>query len=77
MGSQHKKVVNTEEQNRTVNPGDIRENESSNDKDPLLKSGNNETPPETEDPDGGNEVETPHRIEGDDAGSIERKIPNM
>jgi hypothetical protein len=77
MSSQDKKIVNTEEQNRTVNRGENRENENDSDKDSFLKSGTKEAPAETENPDEGSEIETPHRIEGDDAGRIERKIPNM
>lgn len=79
MNDKNKKVVNTEEQNRVVNPGgrdfSDREEEAGSEKEsqPVNKTDN----PETERPDGGSEVERPHRIEGEDADDIERKIPNL
>jgi hypothetical protein len=78
MNDKDKKVVNTEEQNRTVNPADRDYKEGDQSQEPLMNTNTNtENPPETEKPDGGSEVERPHRIEGEDAGDIERKIPNM
>jgi hypothetical protein len=80
MNDKNKKVVNTEEQNRAINPNDRDYKEDTSSQEPLVNNDNikkSETNPETENPEGGSEVETPHRIEGDDAGSIERKIPNL
>lgn len=71
----NKKVVNTEEQNRTVNPGN-RDNTTTSEE-PLLNTSADSDQGEIEKPDGGSEVERPHRIEGEDADGIERKIPNM
>lgn len=78
MTDKDKKVVNTEEQNRPVNPQDkdYKENRSASQDSSQLNTVKNSNPGETEKPDEG-EIERPHRIEGDDADSIERKIPNM
>ncbi len=71
MADKNKKVVNTEEQNKAVN----KENSS---EEPLLNTNaKNTSESEKEKPDGDSEIERPHRIEGDDADKIERKIPNM
>jgi hypothetical protein len=60
-------VVNEEDQNVAVNPVGGERGEESNE----------EQPGEIQIPDGGSEVESPQRIEGDDAASTERKIPNL
>ena len=78
MNDKDNKVVNTEEQNRAVNPGSGDYQETS----PKESLGINQNitsnnTPETEKPEKGADVERPHRIEGDDADSIERKIPNL
>lgn len=79
MNDKNKKVVNTEEQNRIVNPGGKdysgKKEETGLSGEPQPSSSTDN--PETEKPDGGSEVERPHRIEGEDADDIERKIPNM
>ncbi len=83
MADKNKKVVNTEEQNRVVNPRDKdynpddRERASSSTESSASTPASGTANPETEKPDGGSEVERPHRIEGEDADDIERKIPNM
>jgi hypothetical protein len=80
MSDKDKKVVNTEEQNRTVNPEDKsyeKDADLVSDERPLSSAQEDATSPEIENPDQGDEIETPHRIEGDDAGDIERKIPNL
>lgn len=70
-----KKVVNTEEQNLPVNPGDRADEET-------IPAGNEQVSNEEnknniENPKKGNEVEGPHRMEGDDAAGIDRKIPKL
>ncbi|MBC7829221.1 MAG: hypothetical protein H7122_15840 [Chitinophagaceae bacterium] len=75
-------VVNEQDQNRSVNTGDpdYKENvtgrtEEQSPRD-LNLSGSSEK--NTSDgPEGGAEIETPHKIEGDDETSTERKIPKM
>jgi hypothetical protein len=78
MNDKDRKVVNTEEQNRAVNPGneDYQEETSPNESPVVTKTAGNNSP-ETEKPERGADVERPHRIEGDDADGIERKIPNL
>lgn len=79
MNDKDKKVVNTEEQNRTVNPGDkdYNEGESTREQKQDQKTITKNDQAEVENPDGGSEIERPHQIEGDDADGIERKVPNL
>lgn len=74
-------IVNEQEQNRPVNTGDqdFKENVTgrSQEKSPRdlnLSGGNERNVSESE---GGAEIETPHKHEGDDEESTERKIPKM
>jgi hypothetical protein len=73
-------VVNQEEQNRSVNTGDEDYKENVTGRTPeqpprdLNLSGNTNA---AEDAGGGAQVETPHKHEGDDEESTERKIPKM
>lgn len=80
--SDQNQVVNEQEQNRAVNTGDaeFKENvagrtqeESPRD---LNMSGSfdKKTSQESE---GGAEIETPHKLEGEDEESTERKLPKM
>lgn len=79
MSDKDKKVVNTEEQNRAVNPGDSEYQEDSISQDAVPGyetdgSGVSEKPtPEKSE----NEAKRPSRIEGDDASGIERNDPNV
>jgi hypothetical protein len=76
MNDKDKKVVNTEEQNRAVNPGSSEDQESAPHEEPITNNKTN-SQGEIEKPEKGSEVERPHPIEGDDADSIERKIPDL
>jgi hypothetical protein len=78
MNDKDRKVVNTEEQNRAVNPGnqDFEEESSPKESPVITKSAGNSTP-ESEKPERAADVEAPHRTEGDDADSIERKSPKL
>ena len=74
-------VVNEQDQNRAVNTGDpeYKENvtgrtEEATPRDLNLSGSDRNI---SEDPSGGAEIETPHKIEGDDEISTERKIPKM
>jgi len=75
-------VVNEQEQNRPVNTGDQDYKENVTGRTPeqpprdLNLSGSNDKNA-SDDPDGGAEIETPHKKEGDDETSTERKIPKM
>lgn len=81
-GNDQNQVVNEEEQSRPVNTGDqeFKENVAgrTQEKSPrdlnLNSSADTNTSADTE---GGAEIETPHRHEGDDEESTERKIPKM
>lgn len=74
-------VVNEQDQNRAVNTGDAeyKENVTGRTQEPsprdLNLSGDDRTV--SEDSQGGAEIETPHKLEGDDEASTERKIPKM
>lgn len=75
-------VVNEQDQNRTVNTGDAdyKENVTGRTTEETPRDLNLNTNAETktsEDFPGGAEIETPHRHEGDDEESTERKIPKM
>ena len=75
-------VVNAQEQNRTVNTGDEDFKENVTGRTPeqtprdlnLAGSADKDV---SEDSEGGAEIETPHKHEGDDEQSTERKIPKM
>lgn len=71
-----KKVVNTEEQNLPVNPGDRADEETVPTRSEQV-SNEHKSSEEIENPGKGNEVERPHRIEDDDAAGIDRKIPKL
>lgn len=76
MGKDPKKVVNTEEQNRTVNPGDKNYGTGDTSADsPVVET--QEVAGEMEKADGASEVDQPYRLEGDDASAIERNFPNL
>lgn len=74
-------VVNEQEQNRPVNTGDadFKENVASRTPEEtprdLNLSGSNEK--NSTDSEGGAEIETPHKLEGEDEESTERKLPKM
>lgn len=75
-------VVNEQDQNKAVNTGDpeYKENVTGRTEEPLprdlnLSGGADKT--SSEDQSGGAEIETPHRIEGNDEDSTERKIPKF
>lgn len=82
MDDRNDKIVNEQEQNRPVNPegkdyekkaepaSDNKAGEAGGAKEESRSGADKENP-------GGSEVERPHKIEGDDAGDIERKIPNL
>ena len=75
-------VVNEQDQNRAVNTGDEDYKENVTGRTPeesprnLNLSGSDDKKT-SEDSEGGAEIETPHKIEGDDETSTERKIPKM
>lgn len=75
-------VVNEQDQNRPVNTGDqdFKENVTGRSQEPsprdLNLSGSDEKNT-SGDSEGGAEIETPHKIEGDDENSTERKLPKM
>lgn len=75
-------VVNEQEQNSAVNTGDqeYKENVAGRTQEQPPKdlnlSGSTEEP-SAGNAEGGAEIETPHRHEGDDDASTERKIPKM
>ena len=80
-------MVNTEEQNRAVNPGDSETQEDSISQEAAHTfAGESSDPePQASEPDkkedtavnemGENEIVRPRRIEGDDAGNIDRQFP--
>lgn len=75
-------VVNEQEQNKPVNTGDEDFKENVTGRTPeqpprdlnLAGSANSNA---SENSEGGAEIETPHKHEGDDEESTERKIPKM
>ena len=75
-------VVNAQDQNRSVNTGDEDFKENVAGRTPeqsprdLNLSGSTDRDV-SEDSEGGAQIETPHRHEGDDDESTERKIPKM
>ena len=75
-------VVNEQEQNRPVNTGDqdYKENVTGRTQEQPPKdlnlSGSDEKT-SSEDSEGGAEIETPHKHEGDDDANTERKLPKM
>lgn len=75
-------IVNEQDQNRPVNTGDQDYKENVTGRTPeqtprdLNLSGSNEKTSSV-DSEGGAEIETPHKHEGDDEESTERKIPKM
>ena len=75
MPRDNERVVNTQEQSRTVNPGDIIDPESGVGNNVQATPVSADQQPDVDIPD--TEKEIPQRIEGDDASGIERKIPNM
>jgi hypothetical protein len=75
-------IVNEEEQNRAVNTGDAdyKENVTGRTQEPSPRDLNlteNSEKTTSQDSPGGAEIETPHKIEGDDESSTERKLPKM
>lgn len=80
--NQQNQVVNEQDQNRTVNTGDADFKENVTSRTPersprdlnLSGSADRNTSSDSE---GGAEIETPHKHEGDDEESTERKIPKM
>lgn len=75
-------IVNEQEQNRPINTGDedYKENVTGRSPEPMPRdlnvSGSNDKNA-SGDSEGGAEIETPHKHEGDDEESTERKIPKM
>ena len=75
-------IVNEQDQNRPINTGDEDYKENVTGRTPeqtprdLNLSGSGEKTSST-DSEGGAEIETPHKHEGDDEESTERKIPKM
>lgn len=75
-------VVNAQDQNRTINTGDEDFKENVTGRTPeqpprdLNLSGSVDKDV-SEGSEGGAEIETPHRHEGDDEESTERKLPKM
>lgn len=80
--NQQEKVVNQQEQNRAVNTGDEEFKENVTGRSPersprdLNLSGSGDTNTSNDTP-GGAEIETPHKHEGEDEESTERKMPKM
>lgn len=72
-----KKVVNTEEQNEPVNPGDRMGEESVTSKDEQVNDSDEKNSNKNEKIERGSEAERPNHIEGDDAAGIDRKIPKL
>jgi hypothetical protein len=73
-------VVNEQDQNRAVNTGDeeYKENVTGRTEEPTPRDLNlSDADKAASDSPGGAEIETPHRLEGDDETSTERKIPKM
>jgi len=74
LDNDRKKVVNTEEQNEPVNPGDrVDEDTVASNEEPTNTQEKNPAKNQERE----TEVERPHRIEGDDASGIDRKIPKL
>lgn len=76
MNDKDKKTVNTEEQNRAVNPGDSEYQEDSISQQPA------DEPSKTADKDNEsrekpNETKRDQRVEGDEINIAERKKPNL
>ena len=75
-------VVNEQDQNRTVNTGDAEYKENVASRTPeepprdLNISGSFEKN-SSQESEGGAEIETPHKPEGEDEESTERKLPKM
>jgi hypothetical protein len=75
-------VVNAQDQNQGVNTGDpeYKENVTGRTDEPTprdLNISGESNSNVSEESTGGAEIETPHKIEGDDEISTERKIPKM
>lgn len=75
-------VVNEQDQNRAVNTGDpeYKENVTGRTQEPLprdLNLGGSSDKSAFDNSSGGAEIETPHKIEGNDEESTERKLPKM
>ena len=82
QGNDQNQVVNEQEQNRPINTGDqdYKENVAGRtpEKSPRdLNLSGSEDDSVAADSEGGAEIETPHKHEGDDEESTERKIPKM
>ena len=80
QGNDQNRVVNEQEQNRAVNTGDqdFKENVTGRTPEPAPRDLNiSRNADQNTGSEGGAEIETPHKIEGDDEESTERKIPKM
>jgi hypothetical protein len=80
--SDQTQVVNEQDQNRAVNTGDpeYKENVTGRTEEATprdLNPGGSSERAGTEETSGGAEIETPHKPEGNDEQSTERKIPKM
>jgi hypothetical protein len=80
--NEQNKIVNEQDQNRPVNTGDedYKENTAGRSPEPSprdlnISGSNNRTASKDAEDDA--EIETPHKKEGDDETSTERKIPKM
>jgi len=81
LQSDQNQVVNEQDQTRVVNTGsqDYKENVTGRtpEKSPTDLNLSDSDDMETSDSEGGAEIETPHRKEGADENSTERKLPKM
>lgn len=79
MDDKDKKVVNTEEQNRTVNPGDsvIQEDSISQDAVENTSGASTEREPEPRNPEGGVETDQPNRLKEENEPANERDYPDL
>jgi len=80
MNDKDKKIVNTEEQNRVVNPGDRQDNLDNRER--IAVAGepshmSDASQPETEKPARESKSQRSHRTEGEDVGDTDRKKPNV
>ena len=80
-GNDQNQVVNEQEQNRAVNTGDqdFKENVAgrTQEKPPRDLNISESYEKNASESEGGAEIETPHKHEGEDEESTERKIPKM
>ncbi len=75
LQNDRKKVVNTEEQNLPVNPGDRTDEETVPTQNEQVSNDSKKS--EADNPAKGNEEARPRHVEGDEDAGIDRKVPKL